>query len=620
MNSRRNEVKKVVFTNLALLLGGLGASSAWGQYPGAYGALGPSAYPVQTQQVIQGLPQVPQSYVAQTYVGQYPAQPAQSAGWQGQRPTPYQLIANPDQNGHSLPAPQSILNNSPAVIAGPTYGDTGHQQMVNPGPVVHGQPPAYQAVPSYQPAPANTAIMNPVYGQTIAPGCSSCGSAPIAESYGYPMQGGVYAGPDYGGQMGGPFAGAARQSFFTGMPMGAKPFFGGGNVLIFQRIDDDNRELTYNVNMPTDNFLGTRDARFGTMGGFEVFLGRYFNCGRNAISAGYWGLFPGDRTAMVTTAGGADLRSRYHFNGILMPAIGIYPQDTVYNWYDLAVANRIVRTSNYHNIEVNLLGFTTGGAARSFYLPTSGTMFSGARGARGGCGYCGGAGCGMCSSANACGCGGHGSCGGSCGSSDPNRFATGPCCLAPGCGSRLNMTWLAGVRYFRFNDTLSYASSRLDNQFTGANDDIYWDTQLQNDLLGAQLGGIINYCTGRRANLYATTKMGVYGNRSQYDTSIGGIGTAAYVSSTNAFNGQNFVVSSSKTDVAFIGEVGTGVNIRLSSKWSANVGYRAIAASVVATAVDQIPLEMIHLGNVANFDNNGSLILHGLTLGGLYNY
>jgi Putative beta barrel porin-7 (BBP7) len=182
------------------------------------------------------------------------------------------------------------------------------------------------------------------------------------------------------------------------------------------------------------------------------------------------------------------------------------------------------------------------------------------------------------------------------------------------------MTWLAGVRYFRFNDTLSYASSRLDNQFTGANDDIYWDTQLQNDLLGAQLGGIINYCTGRRANLYATTKMGVYGNRSQYDTSIGGIGTAAYVSSTNAFNGQNFVVSSSKTDVAFIGEVGTGVNIRLSSKWSANVGYRAIAASGVATAVDQIPLEMIHLGNVANFDNNGSLILHGLTLGGLYNY
>ncbi len=36
------------------------------------------------------------------------------------------------------------------------------------------------------------------------------------------------------------------------------------------------------------------------MPGFEVFLGRYFNCGRNAITASYWGLFPEDEMATVT--------------------------------------------------------------------------------------------------------------------------------------------------------------------------------------------------------------------------------------------------------------------------------------------------------------------------------
>lgn len=648
-------MKKIAFNHLALLLGCLGTSSAWGQYPGAYGALSPSSYPVQTQPVAQGFPQVPATYTGQAYVapsqaGQQqmlqsvPTQPAQTVGWLGQRPAPFQLIANQDGHLHApaqaVPAQQSILAPTPMnepMMAGPGYVEGSHQPAVNQhAPVANGQPLTYQSAPSYQTAPAGQTMMNPVYGQAIAPGCTSCGSAPIAESYGYPMGGTCEPqgfGMPVGGQfMGGQFMGAARQSFFTGMPVGAKPYFGGANVLIFQRIDDDNRELTYNVNMPTDNFLGTRDARFGTMGGFEVFLGRYFNCGRNAISAGYWGLYPDDETATVTTAGGADLRSRYHFNGMMMPAVGIYPQDTVYNWYDLAVANRIVRTSDYQNIEVNLLGFTTGGAARSFYLPTAGTLFSGQRGARGGCGYCGGAGCGMCGGgASACGCGdsygacGGGSCGGSCSPAAcapcaPTRFATGPCCLTPGCGSRLNMTWLAGVRYFRFNDTLSYASSRLDNQFTGGNDDIYWDSNLQNDLVGFQIGGTLNFCTGRRASLYATTKMGVYGNHAQYDTSIGTRGTSSYIDSANAFNGRNFMVSASKTDVAFLGELGTGVQYRLTPKWSANMGYRAIVASGVATAVDQIPLEMIHLGNVANFDNNAALILHGVNLGGVYNY
>jgi len=244
-------------------------------------------------------------------------------------------------------------------------------------------------------------------------------------------------------------------------------------------------------------------------------------------------------------------------------------------------------------------------------------MFSGVRGARGGmggCGYCGGSGCGMCGSQGDCG----GNCG-DCNSCQPTRFATGPCCLTPGCGSRLNLTWLTGVRYFRFEDNLTYAASRADYTFGSGNDDIYYNSEVTNDLVGGQIGGTLNYCTGRRASLYATTKLGVYGNHSQFNSSLGTRNNSAYVSS-GPYNGNNYMISASKTDVAFIGELGSGINYRLTSKWSANVGYRAIAASGVATAVDQLPLQMSHLGNAANFDNNASLILHGVNLGAQYNY
>lgn len=183
----------------------------------------------------------------------------------------------------------------------------------------------------------------------------------------------------------------------------------------------------------------------------------------------------------------------------------------------------------------------------------------------------------------------------------------------------MNFTWLAGLRYFRFEDNLAYAASRADSNFGYGNDDIYYNSNVTNDLFGGQIGGILNYCCGRRCSLYAASKMGLFGNHAQFNSSLGTYTQDAYVSS-GPYSGDSYMVSASKTDIAFIGELGTGINYRLTSKWSGIVGYRAIFASGVATAVDQLPLQMSHLGNVANFDNNASLILHGINLGAQYNY
>ncbi|MDX1930963.1 MAG: hypothetical protein SFV81_30845, partial [Pirellulaceae bacterium] len=398
-------------------------------------------------------------------------------GWLGQRNATFQLTAM-QENVHAVPAYSAPVNGGqsnmvPAPVPMSAPMQMGPQSIMEGGthvPHSHNAPVQTQGQPlTYQSAP-NAPMMNPVYGQSIAPGCTSCGSAPLAESYGYPVYGGQPCEQSYAPQFGSRFSNYARGSMFTGMPAGAKPFFGGGSVLLFHRVDDDNVNLVYNTNDPTGNILGTGDARNELMAGFEVFLGRYFNCGRNAFTVSYWGLFPEDEMATVTSGAGMDLRSRYQFTGARMRAFGTYADTPVYDWYDTfddpALANdnnttsriqRIERGSDYQNIEANLLGFMIGGAARSFYLPTGCSMFSGTRGLQGGygggfgggCGYCGGAGCGAC-----------GGCGSSCGPSDcgncnacpPTRFATGPCCLTPGCASRLNMTWLAGVRYFRFRD------------------------------------------------------------------------------------------------------------------------------------------------------------------------
>src|SRR5690606_461888 len=129
------------------------------------------------------------------------------------------------------------------------------------------------------------------------------------------------------------------------------------------------------------------------------------------------------------------------------------------DWFNNARAHELRRSSNFHNVEVNLLGFAVGGAARNFNMSTAGSLFSG-RG-QSNCGACGGAGCGSCCA--------------------PAKCTTGPCGLiAPTCGSCLNVSWLAGFRYFHFSDNLQYAASLDDTMVDRSEDDLYYNVDTTN--------------------------------------------------------------------------------------------------------------------------------------------
>lgn len=535
------------------------------------------------------------------------AQQPVERGWVGPSNGTYQATPGPDAGPMQSVPMQSVPMQSAPMQSGPTpvYAD----QSYGGGGCAGGCGGGYNASPVYGAmlAPAATA---PVYG-------GGCG--PV---YAQP----AYASPAIGlGNVGGFMRG------YGAVP--GKAIFAGGSALLMTRVDDHNVALTYNTAMPSENILGTRDARQYDLNGFEVFAGRYFNGGRNAMLFSYWGLFPEDRSTVISGAAApTGYRSFHPFNGVEMPS------GTVYDWFDGARSHRVTRGSQYNNFEANLLGFAAGGAARTwaaaaprrgaFGVGGYGGGYAGGYGAggygAGGCGYdaCGSGGCGSCgtgySDCGSCGSGGAdcGSCGSGCAS------FTGPCGLTPNmCGSKLNWTWLGGFRYFRFRDDLQYAASDLDTVYNGV-DDIYYDVNVKNELYGFQLGGAGTYCLGRRFNLYALTKGGVYNNHSSLNTRIygGGGGPTATINSANIFNGDGYMVDASKNSAAFLGEFGTGVGARISRGWSANVGYRVIGAAGVATAVNNIPFEMTHLGNVADYNNTSSLLLHGWTIGGMYNF
>ncbi|MCB0186352.1 MAG: BBP7 family outer membrane beta-barrel protein, partial [Caldilineaceae bacterium] len=184
--------------------------------------------------------------------------------------------------------------------------------------------------------------------------------------------------------------------------------------------------------------------------------------------------------------------------------------------------------------------------------------------------------------------------------------------------------WLAGLRYFRFEDNLLYASSLQDSAITRAGDDMYYEVNTSNDLFGAQLGSRADYCMGTRVNLYGTVKAGIYNNHSRLMSSLGTDMADAYLNDTrlplNTSQGQAYRFDEMKDEVAFLSELGTGVGVRVSSKWTATFGYRAVIASGVATSPDNVKTVFANYEDIRDFNNRGTLVLHGVNMGALYNY
>jgi hypothetical protein len=369
-----------------------------------------------------------------------------------------------------------------------------------------------------------------------------------------------------------------------------RPWIFGANGLLFNRLDSDCTALTYSIANPTYPLLCTSLVDMPTTGGYELYGGRYFGCGRYALIGSYWGVFSPQQHASITEYPGTELMPALFFTydspwGGSTAGIRMTSQ-WVSDWYNQAHTHRVTREQSFQNAEINFVSFALGGGARQPY----------------------GADCNSCLFGGGC-------------ADDCGPGPTGAC--APWYGaqcSRLRLNAFAGLRWFRFQDQLEFGASEADGVFDYSNDDFFYRNEVTNDLFGGQLGTTATWCTGRCVNLFAGTSFGVYNNRMSLSSYAGTANEIATIVSANDFNGQQFSFSAHDNDIALLGEGNVGAGIRISRGWTANIGYRLIGVSGVATSVGQIPRDFGNLNSAWFLKNEHSILLNGMTIGAAYNF
>ena len=179
-----------------------------------------------------------------------------------------------------------------------------------------------------------------------------------------------------------------------------------------------------------------------------------------------------------------------------------------------------------------------------------------------------------------------------------------------------------GLRYFKFDEDLVFAS--LDQGGTwggnGGLDEAYLESSVENNLLGFQLGWILERQIGSKTQFFVTPKIGVYNNQiDNYFNLYRGDGTVA---SPTAFSGVSgsYPVRSSTDVVSFMTEIDLGLRYQATERLSFFGGWRVVAITGVALADEQIPQYIVDIPEIADIDTNGDLVLQGAFLGAALRY
>jgi hypothetical protein len=345
-------------------------------------------------------------------------------------------------------------------------------------------------------------------------------------------------------------------------PWNGGHWYGGVYGLYMTRDRDNFAQLSFDVVDPVGQLLSTNSGSMGWEGGFEVRLGRNLCCDR-ALEVVYWGVFSDLKEAWAVDPDGIPGGPPGSANGV-NTALDFSTLNldngggatSVDGWYDSALAHRLRRDYEFHNVEINLLKLA---------------------------GYCGG--CGTCDS----------------------------CCHRVTCG------WVAGVRFFKFDENFDYATDITDGDFgQDPDDELFYNIDVENNLVGFQLGCNMNYDWSSCLNFYANTRFGIYGNHIRHRSVIANeSGDVAFVGAgPNA--DREFDLTSTKDVVSFLGQADLGLRYKAGCHWSADVGYRVVAVSRVALTTEQIPAIFADIDGVLDINSNGNLILHGAYAGVQY--
>jgi hypothetical protein len=180
--------------------------------------------------------------------------------------------------------------------------------------------------------------------------------------------------------------------------------------------------------------------------------------------------------------------------------------------------------------------------------------------------------------------------------------------------------WSLGVRYFRFQDTLSVSAISPVACPGGA--DAYFSDAVTNNLVGPQIGFDLAYNVGCNLRLFITPSFGIYGNWVDSNFAARGRqGAGEYADATNTIAGYpGYPAHGANTGVAFLTQIDLGLDWQFTRNWSARTGYRVVAMSGVGLADDEFPQYLCDTVEMQNPQHNSSLVLHGAFFGLTYNY
>ncbi len=186
------------------------------------------------------------------------------------------------------------------------------------------------------------------------------------------------------------------------------------------------------------------------------------------------------------------------------------------------------------------------------------------------------------------------------------------------CESNWEIGWSLGIRYFRFEESLSVGVCTP--LYGGL--DAYFKNTVTNNLIGPQIGFDLAYKLGCNCRLFVSPKFGIYGN--WVDSSFAGQaceGSGAYVDASNTVAGYpNFPAHGANAGVAFLTQVDLGLDWQFTRNWSAKIGYRVLAITGMGLADDEFPQYLTDTPEMQNPQHNSSLVLHGAFLGLTYNF
>ena len=111
--------------------------------------------------------------------------------------------------------------------------------------------------------------------------------------------------------------------------------------------------------------------------------------------------------------------------------------------------------------------------------------------------------------------------------------------------NRFDVDFLAGVRWFRFQDGLVFGAEQADDGTTYADDWLYLNDHITNDLVGGQVGFNASYRFADCWKVFVTPKFGVYDNHMTLDYNLYAVSCTTgqqYQGSSQTYTNPNYPV------------------------------------------------------------------------------